>query len=234
MVVRALWAEEGFTATNFNTNGISQSFTSTTQTTSQYAEPVPVGLAKMMWTSWQNLAIEGSFQNVEAVIGSTQAIAGNNCLNFKTGPDVNWSAVNAIIQKLSGDIAKGISNIAFGAPLRLTGNELIQIILATRFRITTIDLAYVFGGAITAGAGSTRFARKHHARHSEAGEPHQKILTIATSVNPNNPPTPDQGGSITFDPSVIVQNPAQPPTAPIVAFNSNDILTISARNPQGT
>jgi hypothetical protein len=146
----------------------------------QYAEPIPYGLAEVMWTAWQNLAIEGNFQNVEVVIGATQPLSGKNCLNFNTPKQPQWADVNAAIQRMTWDIGKGITNVQFGAPLRLTGNELIDAIRATRYRITTIDLAYIFGGAIAAGMGITRMSRKHHARNSQNGEANKQIEIIGS------------------------------------------------------
>jgi hypothetical protein len=197
-----------FTATNINTNGISRSFTSTTQTVSQYAEPIPYGLAEDMWKAWQNLAIEGNFQNVEAVIGATQPLSGKNCINFNTPNQPQWANVNAAIQKMTWDIGKGITSVQFGAPLRLTGNQLIDAIRATRFRITTIDLAYIFGGAIAAGTGTTRMSRKHHARHSQNGEANKQIEIIGSQ-----PGGETIGGYIAIDSTWDGTGPA--PTATI-------------------
>jgi hypothetical protein len=211
-----------FTATNINTGGVSSNFTSTTQTNSQYAEGIPYGLAEYMWNAWKNLTIEGSFTNVEAVVGSSQSISGRNCLNFNT-PNQAWGSVNAVIQKLTWDIKKGVTQVGFGAPLRLTGNALIDAIRATRFRITTIDIAYIFGGAIAAGTGTTRFARKHHARHSQAGATHHRQLTVSVAADPSNPTTPDQGGSITFDPTMPATEDGQTPTAPSAEISVQDI-----------
>ncbi|HEV2329256.1 MAG TPA: hypothetical protein VGY56_10750 [Verrucomicrobiae bacterium] len=212
-----------FTAVNINTNGISKSFTQPTGG-GQYAEPQPVGLAKQMWTSWQNLALEGSFQNKEAVIGATQPISRSNCLNFKTANNPAWATANATIQKMSGDILNGVTEVKFGAPLFLTGNELIDAIRWTRFRIETIDLAYIFGGAITAGAGTTRMARKHHARDSQHGPPQKMIEQISPAPDPSNPASPDQGGVITLDPTITFPQGTQAPPAPQVAMANQAIL----------
>jgi hypothetical protein len=203
-----------FTATNINTNGISRSFTSTTQTVSQYAEPIPSGLAQAMWEAWKNLAIEGNFQNTEAVIGATQPLSGKNCLNFNTPEQPQWADVNAAIQRMTWDIGKGITNVHFGAPLRLTGNELIDAVRATRYRITTIDLAYIFGGAIAAGTGTTRMSRKHHARHSQSGEPNKQVEIIGSQ-----PGGDTTGGYIIIDATWNGTGPA-----PMVSINFQDIL----------
>jgi hypothetical protein len=218
-----------FTAVNINTAGINQSFTQPTGA-SQYAEPIPDGLAEVMFNAWKALAIEGGFKNVEAVIGATQPISRFNSLNFNTPNKPAWATVNAPIQKISGDIATGVTNVQFGAPLHLTGNELIDAIRWTRFRITTIDLAYVFGGAISAGAGTTRMSRKHHARASQHGSAQKKIEQISPAPDPSNPPSPDQGGVITLDPTITFPQGTTAPIAPSISLASQDILAAWQKN----
>lgn len=215
-----------FTAVDINTNGISQSFTQPTGV-SQYAEPIPYGLAEAMWSAWQNLAIEGSFTNVEAVIGSTQSISRRNCLNFNTPSQEAWAAVAAVIQKLAWDIGKGVTEVSFGAPLKLTGNALIDVIRAQRFRVSTVDLAYIFGGAVSAGAGTTRMARKHHARHSQHGENQRPVEQISAAPDPSNPPSADKGGVITIDSTVTGGSTV---TAPQASMALQDILSAWSAN----
>lgn len=174
------------TAVSYNTGGVSKDFTGGQINITQYAEPVPLGLAQAMWTSWQNLAIEGSFTNVEAVIGARQEITRANSLNFLTtnpgaagAPD--WRKVNALVQQISGDIARGATRVSFGAPLKITGHELIDAVRATRYRTTTIDLAYLFGGAIGGGVSQVRFGRKTHAHHTDHGAVHKEVDAVSSA-----------------------------------------------------
>lgn len=186
-------ANHDFTAVNINTGGVSKKFInkSTNAAGYQYAEAIPEGLAKAMWTSWQNLAIEGSFTDVAAVVGAHQNISRANSLNFLTAtPGVagapDWRAVNALVQQISGDIAKGANRVNFGAPLKITGHDLIDAIRATRYRITTIDLGYLFGGAMGGGSsgGSVPFGRKTHARHSAHGGAHTRVHVVSENPDP--------------------------------------------------
>lgn len=178
------------TVVSLNTAGVNRKFTSSSSTTGSYAEPVPNGLAQSMWTSWQNLAIEGSFTNVEAVIGATQTLKRSNCLNFLTAnPGQNghpdWRQVKALVQRISGDIAKGQTRVSFGAPLHITGHDLIDAVRATRYRVTTIDLSYLFGGPLGGGAGSNvTMGRKTHARHSQSGAAHTQDQAVSAAVAP--------------------------------------------------
>jgi hypothetical protein len=181
--------QHDFTAINLNTNGIELLFKNATQNITQYAEPQPVGLAQAMWTSWNNLTIEGSFRNVEAVIGYNQTITRSNALNFITAnpglsgrPD--WRAVNARVQRITGDLLMGITSIEFGAPLRINGNDLIDAIRATRYRVTTIDINYFFGGASGGGGSLVTFGRKSHVRHSHASTSHKQSDIVSQAPQP--------------------------------------------------
>ena len=216
------------TLISVNTLGISTTFWETTTTTTAYAEPVPVGLAKAMWTSWNNLAIEGSFTNVEATAG-TQVITRSNCLNFLTEtPGQNgcpdWRNVNAGVQRISGSLLHGTTKVEFGAPLFVSGNELVDAIRATRYRVTTIDLAYLFGGALGGSSSNVTMARKSHARAAHCGAKNHIALTVSQATQPQagidpsitqdgtkgvskwNPPSSDghtpATGSVTIDPSL--------------------------------
>jgi hypothetical protein len=177
------------TAVNLNTNGISQTFTQSATNITQFSEPVPQGLAKAMWTSWQNLAIEGSFTNVEAVIGYNQSISRSNYLNFKTATPgangaPNWTAVNALVQSRRRSIKNGTMRVQFGAPLKITGHDLIDLVRATRYRTTTIDLGYLFGGPLGGGNNSIKHPRKTHARHTQHGGDHKEVAVVSQAVAP--------------------------------------------------
>ena len=175
------------TLCNLNTAGIAVDFWNNTSTAVQFAEPMPVGLAKSMWTSWQNLAIEGNFTNTEVVCGTTPISRGNS-LNFKTTtPGANgqpdWRNVNALIQRISGDIAKGITKVEFGAPLHITGHELIDAARVTRFRYAMYDLNFLFGGPLP-GGGNVRQGRKTHSRNSDTGGEHPQSQVVSNNPKP--------------------------------------------------
>jgi len=174
------------TLCNVNTGGSAKTYTLVQQQAQPWVEPVPVGLAKAMWTSWSRLAIEGSFKNVEAVIGTAQTITRSNLLNFNTSSGlVNWSNVNAIVQKISYDCGQGVTSVEFGAPLNLTGNELIDAVRATKFRLTTIDVGYLFGGALSAGGGQVKLARKPSSRATQNGGGATHVAIAVASNKPS-------------------------------------------------
>ena len=175
------------TVVSYNTGGISQSFLNANSSITQYSEPPPIGLAQAMWQSWQNLAIEGRLRDVAAICPND--ITRSNSLNFLTAnPGVNgrpdWRRVNALVQRISGSIATGTRTVQFGAPLHITGHELISAILATRFRVTTIDLNFLFGGLLAGGKNGVTFGRKTHARHVGSGGRHTQKEVISQAITP--------------------------------------------------
>jgi hypothetical protein len=216
------------TVVSVNTGGISTDFNSSQQNVSQYSEPIPNGLAKAMWTSWQNLAIEGNFNNVEAVVGLAQNITRSSSLNFLTAaPGVNgapdWRNVNALVQRISGDIAKGASHVEFGAPLKITGHDLIDVMRTTRFRITTLNINYLFGGALGGGQSNVKFGRKTHARHTQHGGTHKEIDVTSKAVSPVAGTDPiitndgTTGISTWVPPNGPSAAPAPPATGPVAS-----------------
>ena len=182
-------ATHDMTAVSYNTNGQSKTFDNPQTQTTQYAEAVPVGLAQAMWQSWRNLSIEGKINNVESVIGFNQTITRSQCLNFLTAsPGVNgqpdWRNVNALVQSISGNIATGTTSVQFGAPLKITGHELIDAVRCTRYRVTTLNLAYLFGGFIGGGTTQIQQGRKTHARQSDHGGIHKTMDVTSAAISP--------------------------------------------------
>ena len=221
------------TVVSTNTNGVKQSFSANTTTNNAYAEPVQVGLSQQMWQSWQALAIEGSFKNVEQVIGATQPITRSNCLNFlTTNPGQNgqpdWRAVNARVQNISGDLGKGVTTVKFGAPLKITGFDLIEAIRATRYRVTTVDINYLFGGPLGGGAGGVTLGRKTHARSSQHGARHTQDQAISAAISP----------VAGVDPVVFTQGSSgitlwTPPGAPVSAGKSQPTVVVDPSKAKG-
>jgi hypothetical protein len=72
----------------------------------------------------------------------------------------------------------GATQVEFGAPLRVTGHELIDAVRATRFRAETIDLGYLFGGPLASGGGNVRHPHKSPARHSQSGGEHAFSISL--------------------------------------------------------
>jgi len=217
--------KKDFTAVSLNTGGVNQDFFVTTYDPTQYAESLPVGLAQAMWQSWQNLAIEGKLKNVEAVVGNTFAITRSNVLNFlTTNPGANgrpdWRNAKALVQSIRGNLENGQLEVAFGAPLRVTGHELIDAVRATRYRfVLTNNLAFYFGGQLSGGAETTKPARKTHASNSEPGPDHTGALTISDTAEP----TPGTDAQIEVDgkTGITKWSPENGPIAPPVTLDPN-------------
>jgi hypothetical protein len=68
--------------------------------------------------------------------------------------------------------------------LRISGNDLIDAVRATRYRVTTIDLNYFFGGPSGGGSSAVTMSRKTHARSSSHGGAHKRVDVISENPQP--------------------------------------------------
>jgi hypothetical protein len=208
-----------FTAISYNTAFVDTTINVQTTTTTAYAEAQPTGLAKIMYNAWRSLAVEGSFNTVETEIGATNAqLTRANCLNFTSaalaahagdGTILDWSAVNAPVRRVSGSAVKGTCTIEFGAPLHLTANALVDLVRATRVRVTSVNLAFLFGGQLSNGGSTIKHMRKTHAHAAEHGADEPQVLVVA------GPDTLDATRTqvITSDSSTGLVTVTQQPTA---------------------
>ncbi len=184
-----------FTAVSYNTNFAATVINVQTVTTLAYAEVPPVGLAKIMYYAWRSLAVEGSFSTLESEIGATRTqITRANCLNFTSaalaahagdGTILDWSAVNAPVRHVTGSAVKGTCTVEFGAPLHLTANALVDLVRASRVRVTSVNLAYLFGGQLNSSGGTVKQMRKTHAHAAEHGadEPQVHVVSAPDAVD---------------------------------------------------
>jgi hypothetical protein len=193
-----------FTAISYNTEGDPKEFEVSSKKTDQYAEPQPVGLAALLYKSFRALACEGSFTVIEQEIGTTRTpITRANCLNF-TGTalaDVelhdiseetvsvnNWSNIQAPVRRVAGSALKGSYSVEFGAPLRLSANNLIDQIRAARVRTTSPNLAYLFGGLLSdSGGGKVQHPTKSSSHAAEHGAEFKNVSVVSQTANiPNS------------------------------------------------
>ena len=215
-----------FTAISYNTAYAATVLNVQTVTTTAYAEVQPTGLAKIMYNAWRSLAVEGSFTTLESEIGATNAqLTRANCLNFTSaavaahagdGTILDWSAVNAPVRRVSGSAVKGTCTIEFGAPLHLTANALVDLVRASRVRVTSVNLAYLFGGQLNNGGGTVKHVRKTHAHAAEHGADEPQVHVVA------GPDTLDATRSqvMTSDSSTGLVSVAQQPTAGGAAYTT--------------
>jgi hypothetical protein len=208
-----------FTAISYNTAYAATVLNVQTVTTTAYAEVQPTGLAKIMYNAWRSLAVEGSFTTLESEIGATNAqLTRANCLNFTSaalaahagdGTILDWSAVNAPVRRVSGSAVKGTCTIEFGAPLHLTANALVDLVRASRVRVTSVNLAYLFGGQLNNGGGTVKHVRKTHAHAAEHGADEPQVHVVSA------PDTADATRTlvVTNDGTTGLLSVAQQPTA---------------------
>lgn len=189
-----------FTAVSYNSGGVPKEFEVSSKKTDQYAEPQPVGLAELIYKSFRALSCEGSFTVLEREIGATRTpITRANCLNFTgtalaavAADDVshsrvsinNWSNIQAPVRRVYGSAVKGSYTVEFGAPLRLSANNLIDQIRAARTRTTSPNLAYLFGGLLSdSGGGKVQHPTKSSAHNSEHGAETKNVSVVSQTAD---------------------------------------------------
>ncbi|MGA2178775.1 MAG: hypothetical protein ABSH15_04250 [Verrucomicrobiota bacterium] len=211
-----------FTAISLNTANVATTFTQTTNTVQAYAEAQPVGLPKVMYLAWQSLAVEGALTTLEKELASL--VSFGNCLNFITPPRPEWATVNAVVQSITGSAIKGTTNVKFGAPLHLTAQQFIDFLRVARYRVPSVDIAFLFGGALATGGGTVRHPRKSHAHAAGHGAEELKVTAIYASQQPDIEADTTKQGSIILDPSVTSG------TGPAVGITAQKILDADALN----
>lgn len=190
-----------FTAVALNTLYTPYTAWTETQTIQAYAENAPQGVAKAIYTAWQALAVEGQLTSIEQEL--TGAIGFGNCLNFISPQQPAWATLNAVVQSISGSALHGTTNVRFGAPLHLTAAQLVDLMRISRFRFPSLNLAYLFGGALSDGGGTVRHPRKSHTRAAQAGAVHKQKLVVSPSPNPAGETSPANQITIDLDPGDI-------------------------------
>lgn len=167
-----------FTAINVNTAHTPVTRYSTWTTVAQVAETPPSSLAKIMYQAWQSLAVEGTITAFETEVALP--VNRNNCLNFVATGSVDWSAVNALVQKVSGSLLRGATQIQFGAPLQITANDLIDLMRVARQRQPAPNINFLLGGPLSAGTGSIQAPRKVTARSAQHGAELHNVAVVAS------------------------------------------------------
>jgi hypothetical protein len=215
-----------FTAVSYNTAFVDTAINVQASTIISYAEAQPSGLAQIMYNAWRSLAVEGSFTTLESEIGATNAqITRANCLNFTSaalaahagdGTILDWSAVNAPVRRVSGSAVKGTCTVEFGAPLHLTANALVDLVRASRVRVVSVDLNFLFGGYLSNGGGTIKHVKKTHAHAAEHGadEPQVHVVVGPDALDPTRTLV------MTSDSSTGLVSVVQQPTAGGAAYTT--------------
>lgn len=206
-----------FTATSINTNGEPVSFFVATQNITQYAEPVPVGLAKSMYLAWQSLGLEGSLEQIQGIITTT--IGRNFSLNFITPNQPAWANALCCVRRVSGSLDQGVTRIEFGARLRMMGLQLLDFLRSTRYRVLSVSITYYFGGALGGpGGGTITQPQKMHPRSVEHSSTHNAVHVTSEKAQPaqgTDPIFQVDGGA-----GVITLTPGAQPSAPPIPQTS--------------
>ncbi len=230
-----------FTAVSYNSANVPLLISVNASSVTTYTETQPSGLAQIMYNAWRSLAVEGSFTTLESEIGSTNAqITRANCLNFTSAAlsahagdntILDWSAVNAPVRRVSGSAVKGTTMVEFGAPLHLTANALVDYVRASRVRIVTVDVNYLFGGLLATGGGTVKHPRKSHAHAAEHGADEPQVHVVASYATPGDPSSTMQGKS-NLDSGLIASQLAATTPTPVAGYTADDIKTMQPREMQ--
>ena len=216
-----------FTAIALNTVNVPTTVWTFSQTIQSYAEAQPYGVAQAIYQAWQALAAEGSISSVEQELSGV--IGFNTCLNFITPNQPAWANLNAVVQSVSGSALKGTTTVWFGAPLHITPAQLMDLVRVSRFRVPSLNLAYLFGGALNNGGGTVRHPRKSHKHSSEGGADHKITDAVYGSANPDTETNPQLQGQVLLNPLPSAAMPNGEP-APLFQLSADDVAAIENLN----
>jgi hypothetical protein len=134
-----------------------------------YAEPLPVGLAQVIYDSASVLQFEGSVVLTEAECSGL--IRLSNTLNL-TGGDPDWATMNALPQAISQHLDTGQTTVAVGPSPTLNMHTLVDLIRANQMRNVYINPAVRQTGE-SFGGSSVQFA-SDNADDSAGNASHQE------------------------------------------------------------
>lgn len=111
-----------------------------------YAEPLPVGLAQLLYNSTAALQYDGQLTISEEEC--SELIGMGQVLNLAP----NWTAMNAMVVQISEDIENGTTQVAFGPKKNLGVSDLVELVRVIRSRVITFRLTDAFGGGRNSSA----------------------------------------------------------------------------------
>jgi hypothetical protein len=154
------------TLISVNTAQIATTYTQTI--VQQYQDPIPVGLAKIIWQACQLLACEGRLHFTEQ--DCSGLVEFSNSLNLKSASQPAWANLNAIIQGITEKALSGETTVKFGAPQHLTAGDFVDLLRVARNRNILADINMMIGNALSSLVPVYQ-GRKTHASHAQHGSP---------------------------------------------------------------
>lgn len=120
--------------TDLNTGGVQKTFTKVTGT--PQAESPPPNLAEELYDALSVLQYSGEVE-WKATECDTNSCWLGNTLNFSD--TVRYNAMNAVVQRVSLDIDKGVTSIRIGPNKILSAGEYVELLRVTRQRLVFGD-----------------------------------------------------------------------------------------------
>lgn len=116
-------------------------------------EPTPIGLAKFLYDATSVLQFEGSATLQEEECSGQVSIG--NLLNLTGGALAEWSAMQALIQRVQENIETGQTVVEFGPPRELSAGELVDLLQVNRSRFIFTSVSMRAAGTSASGGDSS-------------------------------------------------------------------------------
>jgi len=137
------------------------------QNISAYPEPLPVGLAKVIYDAISPLQYQGSAVLVEdecsgrVTVGKTLDLAGSST--------AAWATMNSLVQRVTEELATGRTTVDFGPPGYLTAGQLVDLLRVSRARNIRSNYSMRPQGSSNASSGSISLGRQMPEKNSIPG-----------------------------------------------------------------
>jgi hypothetical protein len=135
-----------------STNATTGAYSS--QTVTQYPEPIPTGLAEFLYNAAGILQYDGSVTVQEEEVSGM--VAPGNLLNLTGGNLAAWTTMNAQVQSITESLDNGTTLVEFGPAKHLGAGELVDLLRVNRSRtIFYWPTLQTSGNAGSAGSGDS-------------------------------------------------------------------------------
>jgi hypothetical protein len=173
------------------TNGVTGTYSTVSSFTS--GDPVPVGIAQMVYESLKELQYDGShsfYDDSGEIVPGT--VGMGNVLNLAGGRP-EWATMNAQIQAVEYDFDTGLTTVTVGPAKHLNAGDLTALFLINRFRYTWNNPATRTtgqggsGGQVDLGAGTPKQDTTHglgQLQHLAINQPQPGVVLPSGSPAP--------------------------------------------------
>ncbi|MFO7535809.1 MAG: hypothetical protein R6X19_09050 [Kiritimatiellia bacterium] len=185
------------------------------------AEPIPAGVADALYASWGRLQWDGSLSLAEQE--ATFQAGPWTRLNLLNGR-VDWATMNAAVQEVSIDIAKGISQIRTGPSGLLEADALVSLFRACHARRYSYK-ASQRNDALCGGAESEGAYQLPREKPSEADPGECRQLRVSATVG-------EVKHTIQMDPAVVNHEDTDDSSARTIQPREMWIPQISSAGPE--